>query len=525
MRFIIPSATANLLPPDAEDAYWLPYSSHRNCWVVELTLNFKNDRLFVAALVAIVLISLPFWNSQISGRSAKGDEVQNIRLAYNLVNAGTFSLAKDDSLAPSAPSRYREPVPPFVIALHLKLMQWVDGPLTISSLQSGEKLEALRRSNLVWCIGIVVVAFAGLAWFTNSVLLSSLGAVLVAIVVEPDRLYTELPAQFLMLVVSLALVVMIAQGRLLAAVIAGAGLGLLVLTKGIFLYLVPPAVVALGLIAYFYRSPAVPVRRGFSLLLVVSVLTAAVVLPWSLRNHNLFGTYALTERGGVVLLIRAYKNQMTWDEYRGAIAVWANTSVAKKALRKLLGYAPNDMEKGGRLQRLNREIPEDRAAEDAGTQEVATSYYRKARAERVRMRRLLTEQGVPDPDGKADEALQQEAIRLIKNDIAAHLATTPLFLWRGGAIGFLICCAALIVLRTGDQRRDAMVFSLLGAGLVALLALTTHYIARYSYPVVPLVAILAVMLLQQILETAPLQHVRRAILSRSPRFGTAGRDI
>jgi hypothetical protein len=144
----------------------------------------------------------------------------------------------------------------------------------------------------------------------------------------------------------------------------------------------------------------------------------------------------------------------------------------------------------------------------AGKPDEAVSFYRKARAERVRLEMNLAAQGVDEPTVEADRALQKRALEMIENDFGRHLAMTIPFLWRGAlttSVVLMLCWLHALAAR----RTDFAIFLLPASGTVAFYALFTHFILRYSVPIVPVAAVAGVVL------TAALWNYGRRLLRDS----------
>ena len=109
------------------------------------------------------------------------------------------------------------------------------------------------------------------------------------------------------------------------------------------------------------------------------------------------------------------------------------------------------------------------------------SFYRQARAERVKLERELSATGRPQSDIEADDVLKARAMTMIRAHPGRELALTVAFLWRGALLAFpLLLIALLTGLRA--RRYDLLLFALPAFGTVMLYALFTHFIARYDLP-------------------------------------------
>jgi 4-amino-4-deoxy-L-arabinose transferase-like glycosyltransferase len=310
-----------------------------------------------------------------------------------------------------------------------------------------------------------------------------------------DNLYTEQAGAALLLLGSTFLALATRRGQLRNAAAAGFCFGLLALTKGVEAY------VALGLFAalcLLLLLPRVRFEHRWSWKAVLMLIAAygVVVAPWLYRNYTLFGSLQVAERGGAVLYMRALKDGMTADEYLGTFYVWAPG--LQSFIGRALGYTPADLQLGGRLQRLNREPDSDFAARDsaaemAGDPDMAVSFYRKARAERVRLQIELAARGVDEPTVEADRELQKRALKIVLNDLGHHLAMVIPFLWRGAlttSVVLILCWLHALAAR----RTDLAIFLLPASGTVAFYALFTHFIARYSVPIVPVATVAGLVL-------------------------------
>ena len=114
------------------------------------------------------------------------------------------------------------------------------------------------------------------------------------------------------------------------------------------------------------------------------------------RNHVLLGSAHISQRAGVVLMYRAADDDVLADRASGT--VWAPQRL-QGLMGRILGFSPADLNRGGRLQRLNEFQSDfdadDLAAERAGAPDKTLSYYRQARAERVKLEDQLYVAGHP----------------------------------------------------------------------------------------------------------------------------------
>jgi hypothetical protein len=456
--------------------------------------------LFIAALILI-----GYWFSHISDAPVGDDSYQTLRMALNLEREGVMSL---DVVPPYTPSMYREPFPVWIMALNVKVAKLLFGaPDDPESYFEGDHVRYLKYLNVFWFAALTGSAFWACYLFTSSVFTSTAAALLVNVrlpmtnsgplALGLNNLYSEQAAAALLMLASSFLVLAIRRGRIRDAALAGLFFGMLALTKAVMLYVFFGLLIALiGLLLPPVRR-FLPHRVAWRPLLALVLACGIVVLPWVSRNHTVFNSWQVAERGGVVLYLRAVKNQMTAEEYLGSFFVWAPG--LSELWGYVLGFSDEDLREGGRLQRLNRTADadfaeRDLAAELAGNPEGAISYYHRARAARMGLIAEFNERGIPNARHEADKILQQRALSMIRQDLGSHLIMTIPFLWRGALTTSiaLIGCLAYALAR---RRTDFVMFMLPASGTVAFYALFSHFISRYNVPFVPIAVVSGLVLL------------------------------
>jgi len=109
------------------------------------------------------------------------------------------------------------------------------------------------------------------------------------------------------------------DGRRGAALLGGLLFGLLLLTRPSHVVLLPPALLALGVVAL--RPRASWLRLTAAALFALGV--AAGTLPWAARNEAVLGRFALTAGyGPAVLIERMAFNEMTPREFGASLLYW-----------------------------------------------------------------------------------------------------------------------------------------------------------------------------------------------------------
>ncbi|XOV88184.1 MAG: glycosyltransferase family 39 protein [Pseudomonadota bacterium] len=235
---------------------------------------------------------------------------------------------------------------------------------------------------------------------------------------------------------------------------AGVLLGLLMLTRPEYLYLV----VAL-LPFVFWRAPGRRLRSALVLLLCA----ALVVSPWIYRNQKLSGTPALVDDSysGIVLSERVAFNTMTPAEWFGGLIYWLPDFGDELAPLVLPASA---------YQRYQEFRPESFSTL------AATRIYPRALA--------------AGGDGMTGWLIRQEVLP----NLHRHVMTTLPLLWRGlfigkywGIVGF-IGLALLLCSRFGSAPALWLGLLLIPVFLLCLRAGVSVNMPRYSVPLMPLYA-------------------------------------
>jgi len=458
--------------------------------------------------LAVAAMVLSVGAKHITRAGVDPDAAQSVVMAVNLAHHGTISLAEHP---PYTASDYREPIPVAIMALEVEVIDELLGPVPMQDYLEGERLKYLKYQNLFWlivvCAGIFACVYVATRTGTPSAATSSFyvslaGAALGGLwmsagawgAVILNDLATDLIGGALLALASAALAAGLTRGRPSYCVIAGLLFGALTLVKAAILYVFIGLIGTLLCVYLVWRSRLV-LRSALADLGLVTLAFTVVVLPWMFRNLLELGAFQVAQRAGVVLMVRAVKDQMTPEEYRGAFYVWALPPL-QAPIGSLLGFGPRDLQRGGRLQHLNRSetsdfFRSDELAEQAGRPEDAISYYRRARAERVKLELQLAASGSSNPEVETDRILQKRAMQMIEARPAKHLIATLPFLWRGAALGFPVLVIA-IALALRFKRFECALLALPCFGLVMFYALLSHFIPRYGQPIRPILVALIV---------------------------------
>jgi hypothetical protein len=439
--------------------------------------------------LAIALLFV--WTQRISDAPVVKDAAQIVRMGINLERHGVISM---DEQAPYHPSDYREPLPVLSAALAAKIVDILHGPAEPREYLSGQRVRDLKYQNIVW-----MALLSGGAFFAVRVLGGSFAFALVGVVLvnlrflgtrgggaDIDDLLTELPAAAVLMWASLVLALAFTRRKLAWFALAGLLLGIMALIKAAILY-VFVGIVGVWLAVNLWRRSAAGMLAVGREVLILGVAFSCIVAPWMCRNLLEIGSFEISQRAGVVLMYRALHNLMTPGEYFGSFYAWAPPRL-QPTVGKMLGFTPADLQRNGRLQRLNDDLHSDFAADDlaaelAGRPDLAISFYWQARAQREQAEGLLAAQGRTEAESavEADALLKRRALSIFREHPGRALATTIPFMWRGSPRTFPILVIALgLALRY--RRYELATFALPALGIVLEYALFTHFIQRYDEP-------------------------------------------
>ena len=476
----------------------------------------RKERLLLAAAAVLfgacgVAMSWPLADG---GRLRSSDAVQYNRIAFNLVRHGEFHdsgrLPEDRAAGKLRPYARRAPGYPVYLAAVFATFPELGGigEACISDPGCAAAVPVRRRVQQATAVvgGLTVAATFLAAWvLTGGSRAASAAAGLLCLSLLP-RDTPSLLAGFLLLGHAVLAAETWRRPRLVTGVAGGIALGLLALTKAAFQYWLAGVVVVWLAAAWRDAGRGRASAPAFAALLVAAW---SLTLPWMIRNAAQVGHFGISGRGGEMLSVRAEYGRMTWAEVRGAFAYYlpaprAVDGVRRAAMRwlepELFGYA-----------RFDRENPEGfygRAKDYEG--DVA------ARANAI------------DPGWRAggqaarDAALKRASLELMREDWLKHAALTLVFAGRGSAfaadavctsaadslgvrwdwlahrvcfvpkgLSFLFLPALGWLLVLAWKRRDAAAAFLLlpAACSFGFHALATHFVPRYSLPLVPVLAL------------------------------------
>jgi 4-amino-4-deoxy-L-arabinose transferase-like glycosyltransferase len=472
-----------------------------------LTRKKRTALGFFLVLVGLVA-SLWITAVHITDRQPRHDELHYLFMAYNLKQHGVISHHRTEREIPR-PTYRREPLYPILLAGFLLPYGGNDlkqgGPACF--LEAGTcpgLIRYLKTLNILLHI-LLAVATGWAAYMLTARRVPAVAATIclalyTGFIAESNLFYSEtLAALFLLLTSTLLYLAFFDKRPRLYASACGVALGLLLLTKAAFYYILVVLLVLLAVLS---------VMRLFGFLrwsivgrwALIAGIAWSVITPWMIRNHHITGQWKISGRGGEVLSIRAQYDTMPWSDYPNAY-YYFTPMTSERWMRTAAG--------------------EDAYARfDRGN---TNSYYRTAKQRRGAAH-ILAE--------REKRSLTEASLEIIGRNFAKHIALTAAFAWRGAfmksnmrnqplppaLVGIstaisvtLVPVAIIMTIWAGLRRRFELWLFLLPAYFsYAFHAFLTHYIPRYSMPLIPVLIITLLICAQWSLRRARPSPRRRA---------------
>ncbi len=433
------------------------------------------------------VLAVVFWwlgARSITSATISGDAVENITIAYNLYHNFTYSCAADGS-----PTGYRQPGQPTYLALAIAMDPVLRKASLEGLLTDAATIMRLKRTQVPLLPATALVAML-LAWMlTRNGPLAMVAMVLVGLsgVLHwaVGLLLTELLSSMLVLCLSVSLCFLIRRLSYTSFALAGLTLSLLILTNAVFLYAIGVA----GLCLLYAALRSGDARRAMVTGAILFVVTSSVLpLAWMTRNHFNCGRFAISGRGGIVLLTRANYNMMNATEYMGTFFWWTPGHYVRETLLQDV-FGRDAVSPGGSLARINRDNE--------------SGYFRSAYA---KQREIAEATGLAGFSFEMDRRLKRIAVAKIKEHPFRHLAAILPFAYRGSfvelglltpmALPYWLAAAFLLVQSFKKRHYEWLGLVLPAFYLIGIHSLMTHNLPRYNSPAVPILAVASAVAVQ-----------------------------
>ncbi len=455
--------------------------------------------IIILIIFVIFICSVSYTVSQNIGNDVPTkDAGENLLMAYNLQKYGTLSLDTDDSENPE-PTAFREPVFP----LYLSFCIWINP--TTRDLNRAELFEQgvkyIRFMQIPILLIISFLAFYIVYRITKNLASSFFALFLVgssiALQDTINRLLTEDFSALIIIINSILLYLLVTKKKLIYFILFGISLGILILDKAIFLYFL--FFIVIFLVIYYLKSKFLSLKKFITGLMVMLLLSSSMVCGWMFRNYHYFNTFSLAGRSGNVLLLRAEKNNMTSKEYIASFFYWAPGDLVKTKIMPKI-FDESDYK---RLVRTNKD----------------SFYYNVTRiewgAKNIEDTNTISSEST---SFEKDKELRDLAIKKILNNPVRHILAIPQFMWRGifAESGFRIsipstdvqvvnnnilnlflffCFIYLFVISIKRKYFNLFAFLMPSMYLFLMYSFFTHYIPRYSIPLIPILIVSSVILI------------------------------
>jgi 4-amino-4-deoxy-L-arabinose transferase-like glycosyltransferase len=452
----------------------------------------------VVALLLSVLFGLVI-QQNLSSRPLFAVAYKNLLYADGLSSAGTFGQ-RTGQAEPVKPIVGRDMFTPLVLAGWMKLTIADLRSMTPQQLNTGDTLIAIKNLNaLLLGLSAFLLYLCAVGLFRSAfiaVIAEAIFIVLISLRLNRDYVdsATVEPLAILITAAFTLAVINLFNTRSVPWLLAASlSLALLTLSKAIFLYLVAPVALIVGILAFCRGlGPRLAILCTVLLIAVPAVLAGS----WMWRNSQISGEFKLAAGGGIVLYYRALLDTMDREEYRGSFYTLAPPSV-RPFVGRVLGYSEADLKPGGRLQRLGFFDPDVRR-HDQDTIARARPDQTISFRHRITAENRARAQQPDDEESSSDRGMQNDALRIIRDHPWAHLALVIPIVWHGMwidavpalAAPFLfwsVVLAAVLALVRRDYRMLAI--CILPLGSAAAYGFLSHFIPRYSVPMLPVMVL------------------------------------
>lgn len=287
-------------------------------------LEKRNKNLIFLFTLIILGISLFFfWIKTVQDLKIPADGYFNI--SFNLINKGVFSLQNPNLETEATPTMRRAPGYPYFLS----------GLVAIFKLEGLQekcllKNECDRFLTFISFIFSFICMLSILFLFLTCLLLganylSSVCVSMIAMIIVSKEIIVNYNSE------SLALVLFSISSYFLASFIKtqkkseilflSIFLGLLILTRNVFLYFVPFFLIVLLIFGYEKKNN---VKEKAINLVIFSLVLVFVISPWMLRNNIIFDSFSIAQSGSVKVLSNRYEhNNMSNKEFLGGFLYWA----------------------------------------------------------------------------------------------------------------------------------------------------------------------------------------------------------
>jgi hypothetical protein len=229
-------------------------------------------------------------------------------------------------------------------------------------------------------------------------------------------------------------------------------------------------------------SAVMPNRPKWPHVGVLLAIAWLVTGSWMTRNLASADGFAISGQGASVLSVRAEYSTMSWREYQAAWLMWTPVvgppllarHFERREWATLVSIRPISYKSRARRLYLPLNFPELAAEERAAAE--AAGHPPRSPIEGAVAARLRPDEPI------TESTLQRAAWGVLSDNLGMQLALIPLFAWRGASILIPLLLGVLLL-----RRREPAIVAFLAPCLyaIAFLAAITHFLPRYSLPMLP----------------------------------------
>jgi len=430
------------------------------------------------------------------------DRSHYIAYAYNTLKYGVYSRGR--SLDPS-PDMRREPGWPLFLMTSMLLNPSIDlkdSPTKCIARGEDKCIEAitwLKIINIIFLMMCALIASLIVYKILNNVLFSLFCFLMISLSGTLGKyavsFYNEILTALLILLVSYSLYNLVnntySKKR---TVIFGLLLGILILTKAIFYYFIFISGICLFV---YWKINKISLKR--SLYGTAILLFAAFILigPWKIRNYINFKTFSLAERSGIVLLTRSYFNEAVSKDYIGSIILYSSRiDWIKKKYRKRIDTKLLRELKSSKYKRDAYSLRDKLSSERGLKHPELDNYMFKLGASRiltgidkhilavvpVSLKGMFSERGYGFYNKNTSVTVGKKYFNF---DVSKYFYSLNAF----PNILYMISFVITIFLGLIKKKYSLLFFLLPSIYLFAMYASFSHFLARYSAPLIPIYVI------------------------------------
>ncbi len=439
-------------------------------------------RLVEALLLVCLLAAVfPLAMSLRTDLAREPDTRENLLIALNLLRFGVYSVQEaGDKTAPS-PTTKREPLYPTLLAAWMAVSREDRSfaePPTLASLDPGF-IRQLKSLNVLLHLGLVLASwwsariFLGRSWPALAV--AALVAFNSSMLSTIDVFLTEIPAAMLLAGSSALLYLTFSRKKVVYPILGGLCLGALALTKAVYFYfvllLLATAAIWLAVAAIRKSRQGKPEAARWAVLALVAL---AAYSPWFVRNQRLGEALQVDKRGEDVLAVRAEYSTMSWRQYAASF-FYFTPAVGPRLAAALFGEQT--------IRSFDRDDPQ--------------SFFRKAIAGTGEVQRAAESRHLSP---------RQASIRVMVEHLPMMALLTLPFAYQGAFVQvgynirrvpavllyftllysiFFVPALVIQAIQLARRRDPRWPFLLLALYTYGFYSLITHFIPRYSVPLVP----------------------------------------